>query len=147
MTIVAASLVLVMTCWVWLKNSLPDSLSSFAYVVPKWLFSIWVMLVGISLMPPLMSTIHFQWIGFIMVLGLTCVAASPYYREEYKILHYSGAVLCFLAALVSVALTDPNWLLIWVVYPLLVLWKPKYWVLIAEYICFLNVILILYLNH
>lgn len=102
---------------VW-KEGIPDSLSHIAYIVPKWVFSLWMMLTGMTLMPSLMDALpdHQRFVGFLAVSGLACVAATPYYKEEHKTLHYAGGFLCALCSIVVAWMLCP-WLLVsWLVY-------------------------------
>ena len=125
-----------------------DSISAISYTVPKWLFSIWIMTVGIVTMAGLMEVLkpNYQWIGFMVAGGISCVASSPYYKEELKTLHYMGAVLCFLSAIASIVILKSVVLLIWLLYPFLVLLKPRLWVLTAECVCIFEIIVTLLLS-
>ena len=71
------------------KGDVPDSVSEIAYIIPHWAFSSWIAIVGILLMPDLMEHLPdgLQFIGFLSVVGLLCVAASSYYRTEAAHLH------------------------------------------------------------
>ena len=102
------------------KGAMPDSVSEVAYIIPKWAFTAWVALVGVLLMPALMESLPEgrQWLGFLVVASAFCVAASPYYKTESRVLHYGGGVLCAIVSSVVVAMLDPWWLLAWVSIPL-----------------------------
>ena len=143
MTYIAIILVIGMICWSWIQTkSIPDSISAVSYIIPKWLFSTLSMLVGILLMPSLMELleVEYQWVGFLMVVGLACVAASPYYKTEQTKLHYAGAILCFIFAQIVIGITKPWLLVIWMLYPLLLLKQlRKWWILSAEIISLLEI--------
>ena len=149
MTYIAAILTIGMVYAASVKSGgVPDSMSGIAYIMPKWLFSAWVMLVGISLMPPLMDALSpsWRWLGFLMVVGLACVASSPYYKTEGIRLHYIGAVICFVFAQAVVGMVRPLCLLLWVVYPLTLIGKMRaWWVMTAEVICMIELLLTLQL--
>ena len=147
MTYITAILTIGMVYVASIKNGgVPDSISAIAYIVPKWVFSIWAMLVGMSLMPPLMDALspNWRWLGFLMVVGLACVASSPYYKTESVKLHYIGAAVCFVFAQAVVSITCPLCLLLWVVYPLAFIGKMRdWWVMTAEIICMVELLLTL----
>lgn len=100
------------------KVDVPDSVSEIAYIIPHWAFSSWIVLVGMLLMPDLMEHLPdgLQFIGFLSVVGLFCVAASSYYRTEAAPLHYIGGVLCALCATIVTAIIAPVLLLTWSVF-------------------------------
>ena len=102
---------------VW-REGIPDSLSHIAYIVPKWVFSLWMMLTGMTLMPSLMDALpdHKRFVGFLAVLGRAGVAATPYYKEEHKALHYAGGILCALCSTVVAWILHPLLLALWLVY-------------------------------
>ena len=80
------------------KGAMLDSVSEVAYILPKWAFTAWMALVGMLLMPGLMESLpeSRQWLGFLAVVGALCVAASPYYKTESRVLHYGGGAFCSL---------------------------------------------------
>ena len=97
------------------KGSVPESVSEIAYIIPHWAFSMWIVCVGILVMPAMMEhlTENWQWVGFLSVVGLCCVAASAYYKTESKVLHYVGGCLCALCATIVTAIINPWLLLAW----------------------------------
>ena len=100
------------------KKGVPDSVSEIAYIIPHWAFSSWIAVVGVLLMPDMMEHLPdgLQFIGFLSVVGLLCVAASSYYRTEAAPLHYVGGILCALCATVVTAIINPLLLLGWLLY-------------------------------
>ena len=72
----------------------------------------------VLLMPDMMEHLPdgLQFIGFLSVVGLLCVAASSYYRTEAAPLHYVGGILCALCATVVTAIINPLLLLGWLLY-------------------------------
>ena len=103
------------------KDGIPDSVSEIAYIIPHCVFSVWIAIVGMLLMPDIMDSLPegLQFIGFLSVIGLFCVAASSYYRTEAAPLHYIGAILCACCATVVTAMVRPEVLFGWFVYALL----------------------------
>lgn len=105
------------------KGTMPDSVSEVAYIFPKWVFTVWIAFVAMLLMPKLMASLpeDRQWLGFLVAASAFCVAASPYYKTENKVLHYGGGVLCAIIALMVVTILHP-----WVLLSLVaVLFAPK----------------------
>lgn len=100
------------------KKGCPDSVSEIAYIIPHWAFSSWIAIVGVLLMPELMEHLPdgLQFIGFLSVVGLFCVAASSYYRTEGAPLHYVGGIMCALCATIVTAIVAPALLLVWLFY-------------------------------
>lgn len=86
-----------------------EPVSEIAYIIPHWAFSSWIALVGILLMPDLMEHLPEQWqfIGFLSIVGLLCVAATSYYRTEAAPLHYIGGIMCACLAVVVMAMIQP----------------------------------------
>lgn len=147
MTYLVAILIVGMLYYTCIQDGVPESISEISYIVPKWVFSVWAMLVGICLMPPLMDALSpsWQWLGFLMVVGMACVASSPYYKTESVKLHYIGAAVCFVFALLIIGMVKPWALLLWLVYPITLFGKmKKYWVMTAELICFMELLETLY---
>ena len=103
------------------KDGIPDSVSEIAYIIPHWAFSVWIAIVGMLLMPDMMDNLPdgLQFIGFLSVVGLFCVAASSYYRTEAAPLHYIGGIMCACCATAVTAIVCPEVLFGWLVYGLL----------------------------
>ena len=103
------------------KGAMLDSVSEVAYILPKWAFTAWMAIVGMLLMPGLMESLpeNRQWLGFLAVVGALCVAASPYYKTESRVLHYGGGAFCAILSTVIVAMLQPLLLLAWVLIPFL----------------------------
>lgn len=125
------------------KRAVPDSISEIAYIIPHWAFSSWIAIIGISLMPSMMDALpdRWQWIGFLSVAGLFCVAASAYYKTESAVLHYTGGCVCALCATAVTAMTCPALLSAWVLYAVAMAWqKPSCWLFWAEVTVFILLI-------
>ena len=112
---------LVMVLAVRRKGAMLDSVSEVAYILPKWAFTVWMAIVGVLLMPGLMESLseNRQWLGSLAVVGALCVAASPYYKTESRVLHYGGGAFCAILSTVIVAMLQPWLLLAWVLIPFL----------------------------
>ena len=130
----------------YIAKRFPDSISEIAYIFPKWLFTILIGILAILVTPGIIAivSINYQWLAFLVIAGLWCVASSPYYKTEEIKLHYFGAILCFVSALAIIIMTKPIYLIIWVLYPLCLFKKTrKWWLMIAECICFLELMLLI----
>ena len=140
MILAAILLIGMMGLAIYKTRQIPESISEISYIIPKWLFCAGIMLIGMLLMPNIavIFGVKYAWLGFLIGTGLWCVAVSPYYKTEYSWLHYSGAVLCFLSALGLIVISNPWYLLLWLVYPVFLIKKiRKWWLLGAECLCFL----------
>lgn len=126
----------VVVCATIKKGSLPESISEIAYIIPHWAFSIWIAFVGILVMPGMMEHLdeNWQWVGFLSVMGLLCVAASAYYKTESKILHYVGGCLCAICATIVTTIIEPCLLLAWIIYPAFA--RSKSWLFWGEVMVF-----------
>ena len=121
----------------WKMGEMPSSLSEVSYIIPHWLFSVGMMLVGILYMPPLMDILspNKTWLGFLMVLGIALVASSPYYKTESVKLHYIGAGVCFAFSQIVVAVANPLLLMMWLIYPMILVKETRrLWLVAAEWI-------------
>ena len=79
-----------------------------------------------------------------MVVGMACVASSPYYKTESIRLHYIGAAVCFVFAQAVVGIVRPLYLLLWVIYPLTLIGKMRtWWVMTAEIISMVELLIVL----
>lgn len=110
--------ILVLAYATYKKKSILNSISEIAYIIPSWVFTIWLSFIGILLMPSLMTILsaNLQWLGFLMIFGLFIVAASPYYRTESKILHYIGGTLSIVCATAITAILKPILLIMWTLF-------------------------------
>ena len=122
------------------KGSSPDSVSEVAYILPKWVFTIWIAAMGLLLMPGLMENLpeNLKWVGFLVVACSFGVAATPYYKAEARTLHYVGGILCAVLSLFIVAMLRPWLLTMWVVVPFL---PKRRMFLAAETMVYLQLIL------
>lgn len=117
------------------KQGIPDSISEIAYIIPHTAFTVWIVLVGMLLMPLMMDALpdELTFLGFLCAAGLFCVAASPFYKTEESALHYMGGSLCAICATVVVAVNMPLLLLLWTLYAAAMVWqKGKCWCFWAE---------------
>lgn len=126
------------------KGSMLDSVSEVAYIIPSWMFTVWIAIVGIFLAPCLIDSLPLglKWVGFLAIVGLFAVAASPYYKTDSKTLHYSGGIICFIFSTITTAIVSPLLLLLWFgIFPLIIYCAKKRWLLYCELACFSILIL------
>lgn len=92
------------------------SVSSIAYILPSWMFTVFCGLESILLAPSIFEHLPYDWqfIGFLSLLGLWAVAASPYFHTEARTLHNIGGFGFCIAAQVIVAFNLPVLLLGWI---------------------------------
>lgn len=96
------------------KGELPESVSEIAYIIPKWAFSLWIVAVGALLMVTAFGRLGtWQFLGFLMMVGLLGIAVTPYYKKENKALHYGGGLLSGIVATAIVAVLQPILLCLW----------------------------------
>lgn len=120
-----------------------ESISESAYLIPSWAFSIWIAIIGILMMPGVIDALpeKYRWIGFLSILGLFGVAASPYYRTESKLLHYGGGIICFISSTIITFILQPFLLLFWVIAIPIFYTKNKSWLFFCEIICFVMLLI------
>lgn len=128
-------------------KELPDSVSSFSYIVGTKPFTAWAVLTAICLLYPTINAVgeRFSWIAFLQSAGLLMVAASPLYKSENKVLHYVGGYLFGIMTQVVVAMINPWWLFAWVLFPTVYLKKDWHEnaTFASEAICFGTLIAVL----
>lgn len=120
-------------------KEIPESVSSIAYIMPHWAFSVWIALTGLSTLPFVLESLPngWQWVGFLSIVGLFIVASSSYYKTEEKTLHWVGGILCAVCALIVVAIARPWLLLLWIPFFLVLMKWPNdqwfFWVEVMVY--------------
>lgn len=121
------------------KGGVLDSVSEVAYIIPSWAFTVWVSVVGILLVPELMDKLpeDWKWVGFLVIVGLFAVAASPYYKTDSKVLHYGGGILSIICASAVTLILEPVVLVVWA---LLVI-PNKSWFFCAELLAYVLLII------
>lgn len=123
-------------------KEIPESVSSIAYIMPHWAFSVWIALTGLSTLPFILEALPsgWQWVGFLCVVGLLIVASSSYYKTEKKTLHWIGGILCAVCALIVVAIVRPWLLLLWIPFFIaLMKWPNDQWFFWVECAVFLQI--------
>ena len=97
------------------KGGVLESVSEVAYIIPSWAFTVWIAIVGMLLAPELVDKLPegLKWVGFLVVVGLFAVAASPYYKTESKVLHYGGGILSIICASAVTLILEPAVLVVW----------------------------------
>ncbi len=81
------------------------SVSSIAYILPSWMFTVFCGLESILLAPSIFEHLPDDWqfIGFLSLLGLWAVAASPYFHTEARTLHNIGGFgFCIMSQVVVI---------------------------------------------
>lgn len=81
------------------------SVSSIAYILPSWMFTVVLGLESILLAPSIFEHLPNDWqfIGFLCLLGLWAVAASPYFHTEARTLHNIGGFgFCIMSQVVVI---------------------------------------------
>lgn len=81
------------------------SVSSIAYILPSWMFTVVLGLESILLAPSIFEHLPNDWqfIGFLCLLGLWAVAASPYFHTEARTLHNIGGFgFCIISQVVVI---------------------------------------------
>lgn len=117
------------------KGSLPDSISEIAYILPSWVFTVWMAIVGMCAVYSTADKLPDDWqfVPMFIGLGLFLVAASPYYRSEAVDVHYIGGWMAAIFSMVFVAIDCPWALLGWLAFVPFVKYSKR--VLVAEIIC------------
>lgn len=106
------------------------SVSSISYILPSWMFTTFFGVEMLLLSPVIFEKLPEVWkfLGFICMLGLWAVAASPYFRTEATTLHNIGGFGFCIVAQIIVGIINPILLFGWmpvVVYILSGLLKRK----------------------
>ena len=120
-------------------KEIPESVSTIAYIMPHWAFSVWIALTGLSTLPFVLESLPsgWQWVGFLSIVGLLIVASSSYYKTEEKTLHWIGGILCAVCALIVVAIARPWLLLLWIPFFLVLMkWPNDQWFFWCEVMVF-----------
>ena len=100
----------------WSKNArAPISVSSIAYIFPKGAFSAVMAMYMLLTMPRTFEALPPGWefVGFLCFAGILLVAASPYFRSEWRVMHYAGGIIYGILSQVIVAMICPYLLLGW----------------------------------
>lgn len=100
----------------WKSGKSLVSVSSIAYILPSWLFTAFFGLQSIMLAPSIFDHLpdDFQFIGFLCLLGLWAVGASPYFHTESRTLHNIGGFGFCILTQVIVAFNYPYLLFGWI---------------------------------
>lgn len=97
------------------KKGAPESISSLVYEMKhKWLWSVWIVAVGMLLFPRLMTKMPEMWqfVGFLMILALIGTALTPLFVSEKRTAHYIIGSILGLLVLACVYIISPWWLLV-----------------------------------
>lgn len=109
------------------KGAPLESYSSISYILPSWMFTTVTFLIGMLTAPMIFEKMpeNFKFFGFLMVLGLGMVSATPYFHTENKPLHYIGGFGFCIFAMVIVGFLNPWMLLGWLPLLIYIVFKPK----------------------
>ena len=121
----------------WHKNGrTPISVSSIAYIFPKGAFSVVMAIYMLLTMPRTSEALPPGWefVGFLCFAGVLLVAASPYFRSEWRVMHYAGGIIYGILSQVIVAMICPWLLLGWLPLAAYLIYRPRTdtWALWAE---------------
>lgn len=100
------------------KGGAPISISSIAYIFPKGVFSVVMSLYAFLSMPRTLEALPdgCEFIGFLCFVGIFLVAASPYFRTEWRAVHNIGGFLFGVLSQFIVIALSPYLLLCWIVF-------------------------------
>lgn len=121
----------------WRKSArAPISVSSIAYIFPKGAFSAVMAIYMLLTMPRTFEALPPGWefVGFLCFAGVLLVAASPYFRSEWRVMHYAGGIIYGILSQVIVAMICPYLLLGWLPLAAYLIYRPRTdtWALWAE---------------
>jgi hypothetical protein len=109
---------------VWRERKLPESISAMVYDLPeggwRWLWSVWLWCVAVTLAPSLIESIPEPWkaVGFLCLAALMFTGAFPLFDREHKDWHNVLGVLAGILSQACVWFICPWWLLLWLLLPL-----------------------------
>ena len=101
------------------ERRVPVSISAMVYLLPKggwrWLWTLWLWVVALTLAPPLMEAMLDSWrfIAALMLATLAFTAAMPLFDQENKKRHYCFAIASGFLSQLCVLILNPWWLLSW----------------------------------
>lgn len=128
-------------------KKLPESLSETSYIMggnKRYLFTGYCFLICILILPVLLdiTPIAFQVIPFIFCGGLIFAGVSPLFKEGLdKIVHYSSAIIAFLAFIIYSIFCIPWYFSICyiIILSILCIWKYNNYVYWAEQLALLDI--------
>lgn len=102
------------------RGGVPDSISGMVYSLPvrrRWLWSVWLVAVALTLMVPLMSALgDVAWLGWMTVVCLIGAAVTPVIHKDTHRLHNICGVAAGVLSQICVMILCPWWLLCWFIY-------------------------------
>lgn len=152
-TLVIISIVLVVLyvgITIYHTKSIPESISAMVFDLKKpwqWVWSAWLASVTVMISPALTAAMPDVWYGiaghiFIVLLAMT--AAMPLLPGYHNKAHYICGIAAGIMSQICVALICPWWLLVWCIFPAVVMLKGVYYtstyfdgkgVFLAEMVC------------
>lgn len=102
------------------RGGVPDSVSGMVYSLPvrrRWLWSVWMIAVALTLMVPLMTSLgDVAWLGWLTVVCLIGAAVTPVFNRDTRTMHHVYGIAAGVLSQVCVACLCPWWLLCWFIY-------------------------------
>ena len=102
--------------WHIYMDGVPDSISSMVYELKhKWVWSVWLCAVSLTLMPVLIDTLpdYVRFVGFLTICCLLGCCITPLIRKELQGVHNMLAIMAGLLSQICVILICPWWMLAW----------------------------------
>lgn len=123
------------------KGSLPVSISEIAYILPSWIFTAWMAIVGMAAVYFMLCECskEIEPLAFLTATGLFMVAASPYYKVEAGGVHNVGGWMAAIFSQIFVAIDCPYLLFGWLAFIPFI--KSEKRTFFAEVICGLILLL------
>lgn len=115
---------------IWRLKALPDSISAMVYALPeggwRWLWSAWLVLVGILTFAPVVEILDGRGLGilgFLPMAMLMFVAVWPIFDREHYRWHNILSTAVAVISHVDIWLICPSCLLLWLLMPFVVFMK------------------------
>lgn len=135
-------------------GQIPESISAMVYVLPKkgmWFWTVWLVVVSVLTFAPavqLLDTMNVGFLGFLPMACLAFVAVWPLWDLDHRRWHYALAVAGGILSQICVALINPWWLIAWILWVVIFVWKTKdrplsewkWSVFLSECICYITLV-------
>lgn len=102
---------------IWRKKELPESISALVYDLPKkrqWVWSAWFAIVCALLFIPIVERL--EWLGWLTEVCLLGCAVTPLIKPDTRKIHYALAYTAGALTQVDVAVMEPQWLGVWMLF-------------------------------
>ena len=128
----------------------PESISGLVWNIynHKYVWTLWIWIVGFSIIIPIIDCIddNFKIIGFLTVIYLIFVGAMPLENNSSNKLHWIFGILTCIFSQIFILFINPSILLSFILC-LIIIKFQKYYVLIIEVICILNLYITLFIEY